>query len=105
MSIFPSGNDVIDSEIDDITYCRGGQYMISGILSLKHIVISPMNAHVGRKRINEEQMPARFPAGTLARIDTVLAEGEKRADLLREAVRRELERRERKPPHLPRGKR
>jgi hypothetical protein len=79
--------------------------MISSILPLKQIVISPMNAHVGRKRINEEQMPARFPAGTLARIDTVLAKGEKRADLLREAVRRELERRERKPPHPPRGKR
>ncbi|MGZ8308689.1 MAG: hypothetical protein ACXWU0_02505, partial [Rhodoplanes sp.] len=37
---------------------------------------------VGRKRINEEQMPARFPAGTLARIDAVLWSGEKRADLI-----------------------
>jgi hypothetical protein len=51
---------------------------------------------MGRKLINEEQMPARFPAGTLARIDAVLQQGEKRADLLREAVERELRRRERK---------
>ena len=68
--------------------------MISGILSLKQIVISPMTARVGRRRINQEQMPARFPAGTLARIDAVLDEGEKRADLLRKAVEREIERRE-----------
>ena len=53
-----------------------------------------MTPHVGRKRINEEQMPARFPAGTLARIDQVLQPKEKRADLLREAVEREIERRE-----------
>lgn len=51
---------------------------------------------MGRPRINEEQMPARLPAGTLDRIDAVLEEGEKRADLLREAVERELKRRERK---------
>lgn len=50
---------------------------------------------MGRKRINEEQMPARFPAGTLERMDDALAEGEKRADLIREAVERELVRRER----------
>jgi hypothetical protein len=54
-----------------------------------------MPQHVGRKRINDEQTPARFPAGTLARLDAVLGKGEKRADLLREAVRREIERRER----------
>lgn len=51
---------------------------------------------MGRKKINDEQMPARFPAGTLARIDAVLADGEKRSDLLREAVERELKRRERR---------
>ena len=50
---------------------------------------------MGRKRINEEGMPARFPAGTLARIDAVLDDGEKRADLIRQAVERELKRRER----------
>lgn len=39
-------------------------------------------------------MPARFPEGTLARIDAVLAEKEKRSDFVREAVEVELMRRE-----------
>jgi metal-responsive CopG/Arc/MetJ family transcriptional regulator len=50
---------------------------------------------MGRKQINHEQMPARFPEGTLERIDAALEEGEKRSDLIREAVERELKRRER----------
>lgn len=50
---------------------------------------------MGRKQINHEQIPGRFPAGTLARMDAVLDEGEKRSDLIREAVERELKRRER----------
>jgi len=50
---------------------------------------------MGRKRINDEQTPARFPAGTLERIDAALEEGEKRSDLIREAVERELKRRAR----------
>lgn len=60
-------------------------------------VISPIIRPVGRKRINDpdEQTPARFPAGTLARIDDVLEEGEPRAAFIREAVERELTRRER----------
>ena len=49
---------------------------------------------MGRKRINDEQTPARFPAGTLDRIDSVLDEGEKRSDLIRESVEREIKRRE-----------
>jgi hypothetical protein len=53
-------------------------------------------SRVGRKRINDEQTPARFPAGTLARIDAVLVEKEKRADLIRDAVEREIKRREQK---------
>jgi hypothetical protein len=51
---------------------------------------------MGRKRINDEQTPARFPAGTLSRIDAALADGENRSDLIREAVERELRRRERR---------
>jgi len=51
---------------------------------------------MGRKKINDEQTPARFPAGTLARVDAALDEGEKRADLIREAVERELKRREKR---------
>lgn len=49
---------------------------------------------VGRPKINEEQTPARFPAGTLAHIDATLAEKEKRSDFIREAVEAELKRRE-----------
>lgn len=52
-------------------------------------------AGMGRKQINHEQMPARFPEGTLERIDAALEEGEKRSDLIREAVERELKRRDR----------
>jgi len=50
---------------------------------------------VGRTKINAEQIPARLPKGTLARIAAVLERGEKRADFLRTAVARELQRRER----------
>lgn len=50
---------------------------------------------MGRKQVNHEQTPARFPEGTLARIDAALEDGEKRADLIREAVERELKRRAR----------
>ena len=49
----------------------------------------------GRPKINEEQTPARLPAGTLDRIDGVLADREKRANFIRAAVERELKRRER----------
>jgi metal-responsive CopG/Arc/MetJ family transcriptional regulator len=51
---------------------------------------------MGRTKINEEQIPARLPGGTLDRIDQVLAEKESRAAFIREAVERELKRRERK---------
>ena len=52
---------------------------------------------MGRKQINHEQTMARFPAGTLARIVAVLdtETNEKSSDLIREAVERELKRRER----------
>lgn len=49
---------------------------------------------MGRPKINYEETPARLPKGLLARIGAVLADGEKRADFIREAVERELERRE-----------
>lgn len=51
---------------------------------------------MGRPKINEDQAPARLPAGSLKRIDAVLEEGEKLADFLRTAVERELKKRERK---------
>jgi hypothetical protein len=55
---------------------------------------------VGRKRINEpgEQIPARFPKGTRKRIDAVLEEGEPVAAFIREAVEREVKRREKAKP-------
>lgn len=51
---------------------------------------------MGRRQINEEQIPARLPGGTLDRIDRVLVEKESRAAFIREAVERELKRREKK---------
>jgi hypothetical protein len=48
---------------------------------------------VGRKRINDEEMPARFPSGTLARLDALLEEKEKRADFIRKPVELEIARR------------
>lgn len=51
---------------------------------------------MGRKQINSEQMPGRFPEGTMDRIDAVLEEKEGRAAFLREAVERELKRREKR---------
>lgn len=56
----------------------------------------PIMPRVGRKRINDEQIPARFPSGTLARMDAVLVDKEKRADLIRKAIERELQKRERR---------
>jgi hypothetical protein len=51
---------------------------------------------MGRIQINEEQIPGRFPAGTKARIEAVLEDKEPVAAFIREAVERELKRRERK---------
>jgi len=51
---------------------------------------------MGRKQINEEQIPARLVGGTLDRIDRVLEDKESRAAFIREAVERELKRREKK---------
>lgn len=55
--------------------------------------ISATSAPVGRPRINHEQTPARFAAGTLARISEALEPGENRTDFIKRAVERELERR------------
>lgn len=50
---------------------------------------------MGRKKRWAEDMVARFPAGTFARIEAVLEEKEDRTDFVREAVEREIRRRER----------
>jgi hypothetical protein len=59
-------------------------------------VISAIFFDMSRPQINFEQIPARFPDGTKDRIKATLSEGEKIADVIREAVERELKRRERK---------
>jgi len=48
-------------------------------------------AKAGRPKTNFEQMPARFPEGTLGRIDAVRQPGETRVDFLRTAVTNEIE--------------
>ena len=50
---------------------------------------------MGRKRVNAEQAPARFPAGTLEQIGALLVDKERQADFIRKAVAREIKRRER----------
>ena len=57
-------------------------------------VVSDTPPPVGRPRINHEKTMARFGDGTLDRIKAVLAPREKQSDFIREAVERELERRE-----------
>ena len=54
------------------------------------------NRRVGRKKINSEAAAARFRAGTLERLNAVLDDGEKLADVLRDTVEAEIKRRERK---------
>jgi hypothetical protein len=51
---------------------------------------------MGRQPQWAEDMQARFAAGTFDRIAAVAEDGETRTDFVREAVRRELERREKK---------
>lgn len=64
------------------------------MLALTEKKISAMPSRVGRKQVNFDKMPGRFPERTFARMDAVLREGETRSDLMREAVERELQRRE-----------
>ena len=63
---------------------------------MSELVISGTTARVGRKRLWAEDMVARFAAGTFARIQPLLGEGEDRTDFVREAVEREIKRRSRK---------
>lgn len=50
---------------------------------------------MGRKKLWAEDMQARFAEGTFDRIEAVLTEAEDRTDFVREAVEKELKRRER----------
>ena len=58
-------------------------------------LVSVISKRVGRKKRWAEDMQARFPEGTFARIEAVLEDSEDRTDFVREAVERELKRRER----------
>jgi hypothetical protein len=53
---------------------------------------------MGRKKRWHDVMGAKFAAGTFARIAAVLEKDEDRTEFVREAVERELERRERATP-------
>lgn len=64
-------------------------------------LISAIPAKVGRKRRWAEDMQARFREGTFARIEAVLEDKEDRTDFVREAVERELKRRERQQSTTP----
>lgn len=52
-------------------------------------------ARGGRKKQWAEQLRLPLAEGTTARMDAVLAEGEARLDMIREAIEREIKRRQR----------
>lgn len=54
-----------------------------------------MPARVGRKKEWTEQLRLPLAEGTTARIDAVLADREPRLDMIREAIEREIKRRQR----------
>lgn len=56
---------------------------------------------MGRRKVNFEQVAARFPDGTLAGIDAVLRPGENRSDLIRIAVQAEVEKRAQEAKKAP----
>jgi hypothetical protein len=63
---------------------------------------------VGRKKLWSDDMVTRFPEGTFERIEAVSVDDEDRTDFVREAVERELKRRERtkrKPRQAGRSRR
>lgn len=71
-------------------------------------VICDTRPRMGRPPLWSQNMQARFRSGTFERIGVVLREDEDRTDFVREAVERELERREKSselatPPRV-RGK-
>lgn len=57
--------------------------------------ISGTEARMGRPSMNLKPTVVRLPSGMDDRIDAVLEPKEKRADLIRAAIERELKRRER----------
>jgi hypothetical protein len=64
-------------------------------MELTQINVAAINRRMARKTKFPEKMVAAFPDGTFARIAALLDKTEDRTDLIREAVERELKRRER----------
>lgn len=60
------------------------------------LMVADTAPRVGRIRINDpdEKVTARFRSGTMARIKAALVDREPQSEFIREAVERELERRE-----------
>lgn len=56
---------------------------------------------VGRTKLWHENINLTLPKGAKARMDSVLAEGEDRLDMIREAIDKEVRRRERTKPKNP----
>jgi hypothetical protein len=60
----------------------------------KRVTLKMERFKMARKKINFESMTARFPLGTLARIEAVALKYEGKADFIREAVLTKLRQRE-----------
>lgn len=63
--------------------------------------ICDSRSRMGRKMRYPDKIIAPLPAGWIKRIEAVLTEEEDKTDLLREAVERELKRREEDPSRKP----
>ena len=61
-----------------------------------HVHATPRR--MGRKKLWAENVNLTLPEGAKARMDAALREGEDRLDLIREAIDRELKRREAEKP-------
>ena len=72
-------------------------------LVLTEIDLAATPSRMGRKKQWQEDMQARFAAGTFERIAANLAEGEDRTDFIRLAVEKELSAREKAKRRLPKA--
>lgn len=65
---------------------------------LTELHVHAMPARVGRKKLWHENINLTLPEGAKARMDAVLNDDEDRLDMIREAIEREIKRRERSKP-------
>lgn len=61
----------------------------------------PTKRRMGRRKEFDESLRVPLAAGTTSRMDAVLEPGEPRLSLIREAIEREIKRRERLTTNLP----